>query len=186
MSDKTNRAELIAALVTDKYSGFKDGDEVILEACSDSRLEEFRTASEGRKSAANSLTKLETEHRNVSARLKVAEDRIRTAEQDLTEDEFLTRAPASIKSVVEAYRASEAATRSSLITQLKDLGEKGEEDLKKLSTDDLKTLASYARVDVPDFSGRGIPQERHASSRANYAPPDPYKDGIAKLRGATN
>ena len=44
--EKTARAELIAALVTDKHSGFADGDEAILEAASDERLERFRSAAD--------------------------------------------------------------------------------------------------------------------------------------------
>lgn len=184
--EKSTRAEVIAALVTDKYSGFKDGDETILEACSDTRLEEFRTASDARKTTSNAFGKLETDHRNTTARLKIAEDRIRTAEQDLTEDEFLQRAPASIKTLIEAHRANESALRASLVSQLKDLGANTEEELKKKSIDDLKTLAAYARVEVPDFSGRGLPVERTLSDRASYAPPDPYAKPLEALRKTVN
>lgn len=180
--EKAARAELIAALVTDKYSGFKDGDEAILEACSDTRLEEFRAASTERKVAAASFVKLETDVRNTGARLKIAEDRIKTLEAPLSEDEFLTRAPASIKTLIEGYRAAEAAVRASLISQLKDLGANTEEELKKKTTDDLKTLAAYARVPVPDFSGRGIAVERNAEDRNSYAPPSPYEAGLKALR----
>ena len=180
--EKTARAELIAALVTDKYSGFKDGHEAILEGASDEQLEGFRTASEARRADASARVKLETDYRNASARLKVAEERIRTAEAEMSEDEFLQRAPASIKTLVEAHRAQESALRASLVSQLKDLGAMTEDELKKKTVDELKTLASYARVEVPDFSGRGIPQERHADSRANYAPPDPYAAQLKTLR----
>lgn len=183
MSDKTpTRAEVIAGLVTDKYSGFKDGDEATLEGCSEARLDEFRTAADARKASANALTKLETDLRNTSARLKVAEERVKTSEQEMTEDEFLARAPAGIKTLIEGYKAAEAAQRASLISQLKDLGANTEEELKKKSTDDLKTLAAYARVEVPDFSGRGLPQERHAADRTNYAPPSAYAEGLKALR----
>lgn len=180
--EKSARAEVIAALVTDKYSGFKDGDEAILEACSDTRLEEFRSASEARKVEHNAKIKLETEQRNTSARLKIAEDRIKTAEQDLSEDEFLQRAPAPYKAIIEAAKAQESALRASLVSQLKDLGAHSEEDLKKKSVEELKTLASYARVDVPDFSGRGLPVERSTPDRNNYAPPDPYAAGLKTLQ----
>lgn len=180
--EKSARAELIAALVTDKYSGFKVGDESILEACADTRLEEFRAASEARKVEANAKTKVETDLRNTTARLKVAEDRIRTAEQDLGEDEFLARAPASIKALVEGHRAQESALKASLVSQLKDLGAHTEEDLKKKSVEELKTLASYARVEIPDFSGRGMPTERNLSDRQSYVPPDPYAPGLKALQ----
>jgi hypothetical protein len=185
--EKTARAELIAALVTDKYSGFKDGDESLLEAASDARLEEFRAASETHKAAERAFSRLETEHRNVGARLKVAEDRIKAGEQELSEEDFLQRAPASIKALVEGHKAEEAAMRASIISQLKDLGANTEEELKKKSTEDLKTLATYARVNVPDFSGRGLAQERTGTeTKRSYAPPDPYKGAIKALQGQSS
>lgn len=180
--EKVARAEIIAELVTNKYSGFKDGDEAILEAASDARLEDFRTAAESRRVDAANAAKQETETRNIAARLKVAEDRIKAAEAELSEDEFLQRAPATIKSVIDEHRAAEAATRASLVTQLKDLGEISEDDLKKKTLGELKTLASYARVTVPDFSVRGLPVERNAGSKHNYAPPNPYEAGIKALQ----
>lgn len=183
MSEKTTRAELIATLVTDKYSGFKDGDESLLETASDARLEEFRAASEQRKSDTNTYVRLEADHRNVSARLKVAEEKLKTAEQGPTEEEWLQRAPAPIKALLEAHKAEEDAYRASIISQLKDLGANTEEELKSKATADLETLAKYARVEVPDFSGRGIPVERNASERnVSYAPPDPYAAGIKALQ----
>jgi hypothetical protein len=180
--EKNVRAEVIAALVTDKYSGFKDGDEAILEACSDTRLEEFRASSESRKVEATAKARLETDHRNVGARLKIAEDRIKAAESELTEEEFLAKAPARFKTLIESAAAAEAATRASLVAQLKDLGANTEEELKKKSIDELKTLATYARVTVPDFSGRGMPAERHAAA-PSYAPPNPYAAGLKALQG---
>lgn len=185
--EKNTRAEVIAALVTDKYSGFKDGDENILEAASDARLEEFRGASDARKAADSTHVRLETDHRNLSARLKVAEDRLKTAESEMTEDEFLQRAPASIKTVVEEHKAAESALKASLVSQLKDLGARTEEELKKLPLEELKTLASYARVEVPNYSGRGIALERNPNGEGGktYAPPDPYAAGIKAAQEAT-
>lgn len=175
MADAKNaRAELIAALVTDKFSGFKDGDEGLLEACSDARLEEFRAASETRKSEATAHTRLETDHRNTSARLKIAEDKLKANEQELTEDEFLAKAPASIKTLIESHKAQEAELRADLVSALKDCGANTEDELKKMDIPTLKTLAKYARVNVPDFSGRGLPVQRNASEQPNYAPPKPY------------
>lgn len=180
--EKNARAEVIAALITDRFSGFKDGDEAVLEACSDSRLEEFRAMSETRKVEATKVTKLETDLRNTAARLKIAEDRIKSSEAEMSEEEFLSRAPARIKTLIEAHSAQEAAIRAALVSQLKDLGGHSEDELKKKSIDELKVLASYARVQVPDFSGRGLPVERHASDRVSYAPPNPYEEGLKALR----
>ena len=185
--EKSTRAELIAELVTDRYSGFRDGDEAILEAASDARLEEFRTASENRKSQERSAARLETDLTNTSARLKVAEERLKTAEAGMTEEEWLAQAPPFFKTLLENHKAEEDATRASIISQLKDCGANTEEELRAMDTKQLKTLAAYARVEVPDFSGRGIPQERHASANAkeNFTPPNPYEAGLKALRGGS-
>jgi hypothetical protein len=187
MADQNVRAEVIAALVTDHYSGFKDGDERLLEAASDVRLDEFRAASDVRRNAESVHNRLETDYRNVSARLKVSEERIKTLEQPLSEEDFMQKAPPSIKTLLEAKKAEEDAIRASLVSQLKDLGAHTEDELKKKSVDELRTLASYARVQVPDFSGRGLPVERNAqeNNRQNYAPPDPYAEALKALRANT-
>lgn len=182
-----NRPELIAALATDKFSGFKDGDEPMLEAFSDTRLEQFRVDSENRKSAQAAFTRLENDHRNLQARLTVSETRIKELEQPLSEEEFMNRAPASIKGVIDAHRALEAQERGSYVSQLKERGIMTEEELSKKSLDELRTLGAFARVEAPDFSGRAVPVERLASkdpNRVSYAPPDPYKPGIERMRAA--
>lgn len=178
--EKTARAELIAALVTDKFSGFKDGDEAILEAASDERLEAFRAAADAGRSAAVSHTRLETDHRNTTARLKVAEDRLKASEAEMTEEEFIARAPASIKKTLQALAAEEAEVKAALVNGLKDLGAHTDEELKKMTIPELKTLAKYAKVHVMDYSGRGLPKDRFAESNetASYAPPDPYAEAI--------
>lgn len=182
MSDKATRAEVIAALVTDKYSGFKTGDEAILEAASDARLEEFRANADAAKTSANNFARLESDNRNNAARLKVAEERLKEAEQPMTEEDFIAKAPEKIKKVLTDMQANEAAERGAIISQLKDCGADTEESLKKKSTDELRTLAKYARVEVPDFSGRGLPKERHASENQSFAPPSPYAEGLKALK----
>lgn len=185
--EKQTRAEVIAALVTDKHSGFKDGDEAILEAASDARLEEFRAASDVGRSAESTRNRLETDLRNVSARLTVASERIKVLEQPLSAEDFMQKAPPEIKTLLEAKKAEEDAIRASIVSQLKDLGGAiSEDELKKKSIDELKVLASYARVEVPDFSGRGMPVERHAKENTSYAPPDPYAAPLKTLREKVN
>lgn len=184
--EKSTRAEVIAALVTDKYSGFKNGDESLLESASDQRLEEFRASADAAKTASNAYARLESDNRNVSARLKVAEERLKASEQEMSEEEFIQKAPESIKAVLTEIKAAEATARAEIISQLKDLGANTEEELKKKPTEELKTLATYARVTVPDFSGRGLPKERHLGETKNYAPPDPYKAGLDAMRAASS
>jgi hypothetical protein len=185
--EKATRAELIAALVTDKYSGFRNGDEAMLESASDVRLEEFRTASEANRTSATTLARMETDQRNTAARLKVAEERLVQAESTISDEDFIARlAPtSSIKELLESRAAEEKALHASLVSSLKNLGGESEEELKKKSVKDLQVLARYAGVKVLDFSGKGFPVTRSASEQqTSYAPPDPYKDAIEKHRAA--
>jgi hypothetical protein len=183
--DKAQRAEFIAALVTDKYSGFRDGDEPVLEACADTRLEEFRAAADARKVEERRSTETATELVKANARLKVSEEKLRTAQEAPTEEDWLAKAPPRYKALIDADKAQEDSVRAAIVSHLKDLGNNTEAELKAMPTEQLKTLAAYARFDVPDFSGRGIAQERHASgNRQTYAAPDPYKDALAARRVA--
>jgi hypothetical protein len=184
--EKATRAELIAALVTDKYSGFRNGDEAMLESASDVRLEEFRTASEANRTSATTLARMETDQRNTAARLKVAEERLVQAESTISDEDFIARLSptSSIKELLESRAAEEKALHASLVSSLKNLGGESEEELKKKSVKDLQILARYAGVKVLDFSGKGFPVTRSASEQTSYAPPDPYKDAIEKHRAA--
>ena len=183
-----NRAELIASLVTDKYSGFKDGDESILEGASDVRLAEFRSAADASKVASGEVSRLNTELTNVKARLTVAEGRIKASETELTETEFIARAPAHIKALLEADKAQKDTEKAALVSALKTCGIKSEEELNKMPVLELKTLARFARIQVFDYSGRGLPVDRAAEDRDNsrsYAPPNPYEAGIKALQAVT-
>ena len=181
-----NRAELIASLVTDKHSGFKDGDEPILEASSDQRLQEFRAAADAAKVAAGEKTALTAELTNVKARLTVAEGRIKASETELSEEEFIARAPANIKTLLDAHKSAEAAEKANLVSALKTCGVKTEDELTKMPIPELKTLAKFARIQVIDYSGRGLPVERNAEDKdaRSYAPPNPYETGIKALQAA--
>jgi hypothetical protein len=183
-----DRAELIATLVADRYSGFKSGDESVLEACSDARLEEFRAASDVRRVDEQKARVTETELTKANARLKVSDEKLRAAEQTPSEAEWLEKAPPKYKALIDADKAEEDAARAAIVSSLKDLGANTEAELKEMPLDQLRQLAAYARVTVPDFSGRGVPKDRYASSKPtnSYAPPDPYKEGLAKMSKAIN
>ena len=182
--EKSQRQELIAALVTDRYSGFKDGDESVLEACADARLEEFRAAADARKVEEARARSIDTELVKANARLKVTEEKLRTAEQNPSEEEWLAKAPARVKTLLDAQKAEEDAERSSIVSQLKDLGNHTEPELKGFPLEKLRELAAYARIQIPDFSGRGVAKERNAAANTTgYAPPDPYAAALASRRG---
>lgn len=171
-----NRAEIIQSLVTDKHSGFNETDTAMLESASDARLEEFRGAADARKTEAAAFTRLETEHRNAIARIKVQEDRLRDMEKGMSEEEWLAKAPAHFKEILERDKIVDDQYRASIIAQLKDLGAHKEEELKAMKTKDLEILAKYAHVSVPDFSAaRQAPRAlMQGNTGHSYAPPDTY------------
>lgn len=179
-----NRAEVIAALVTDKFSGLKDEDQPMLEGCSEARLEEFRAAGEQRKREAQAAVKLENENRNLAARVTVLEAKVKESETELTDEQFLARAPKRFKEVIETHEAGIEAQKLAIVTQLKDLGAHTEEQLREKSLEELEMLASYARIPVPDFSGRGVsvPQSRNAADKQSIKAPDPYRAALEAQR----
>lgn len=183
---KTNRAEQIAALVVDPHSGFKNGDEGMLETCSDERLAEFRTASDGRRTEEQKAKTTETELTKSNARLKVTEDKLRVAEQAPSEEAWMEKAPERVKALIAAEKAEEDSVRAAIVSRLKDLGANTEAELNAMPTEQLRQLAEYSRTPIPDFSGKGLPKERYASNKtANYAPPDPYAADLEKMRSGS-
>ena len=100
-----------------------------------------------------------------------------------------THKPSATAAGAPAGGASQAALgmpANDTLTHMRFGGET-EEQLKKKTIPELQTLAQYARVKVLDFSGRGVPVERNASSKVvNYAPPNPYEPGLEKMRAAEN
>lgn len=171
-----NRAEIIQSLVTDKHSGFNEGDTAMLESASDARLEEFRGAADARKTEAAAFARLETEHRNATARIKVQDERLRAAEAGMTDEEWMAKAPAHLKAVLERDKVVEDTYRGAIVSKLKDLGQHTEDELKAMSTADLEKFAKYANVTVPDFSAaRQAPRAlMQGGTTGNYAPPSSY------------
>lgn len=193
---KDKKAELIAALVSDeRFSGFKEGDEPFLETASDARLEEFRSASDARKAADEKFTKLENEARNVTARLKIADEKLKGTEEALkvasakpTKDQWLEQAPPEIKALLDAEEKRNVEHRSTLVAQLKAAqSEFTEDDLRAMEMSMLERLARTIKVEPTDYSARGIPQVPRAAgakddSTDDYAPPNPYEAGIKALQ----
>lgn len=184
---KEAKAVLIAALTTDKYSGFKEGDVAFLEQATDVRLEEFKAAADANKAAADAATKNENDLRAAQAKLTVIEGKLKAAEATPTPEQWLAVAPPEIRTLLENQKAQENELREGLIKELKTAGANTEEELKAMPTAQLQTLAKYAKVVAPDFSGRGIPQQRAAAEGdlETYAPPNPYEPGLKALRDRT-
>lgn len=170
---KEDRAEVIKSLVANKHSGFTAGDEAILEAASDDRLESFRVASESR-----------------AAEVKAAQDAAAKPRQ-LTEEEFMKVAPPEVTSMVTRMRNAETSRKAQLVTALKtSQTEYSESELSTMKLEDLERMVRFAKVAVEeqeyDFSGRAIPRAAAANSHENDVflnPPDPYAPALAELAG---
>jgi hypothetical protein len=183
MSDKnTARAELIASIVTDRFSGFGEPHMAILEAASDEQLNGFRTAAAARQVEAATLVRLETENRNLSARVKVLEEKLRDADSArMSEEYFLEHAPEPFQAILKEHKAAEEQTRTSIIVQLKGLGQHTEDELKKMKTPELLVLAGYAKLSITDYSGRAVAHNRNLADKnaVSYKPTTGWTDAIA-------
>jgi len=166
---KETREEVIKGLVESKYSGFTTGDEKMLEAASDERLEGFRVAAEARK--------------NESEQNRAA------ATRELTTEDFMKVAPPEIKSLLDKTQKAETERKGFLVTELKACqSEYSEAELSNMKLEDLERLARVSGADVPpaDYTARGLSRFPSKEDRAKdvYAnPPNPYKLAIAKAKG---
>ena len=197
---KEKRAEIIAALVTDKHSGFKEGDEPFLETAADDRLTEFKAAAENRKTQAEAHEKLENEKISTDAKNKVLEDRLKTAEQKPTKEQWLEQAPDEIRDLLDRQRAADDQKKDELVTALKTAqSEYTEDELKAMSIPDLERMQKLVGKPAPNYAGRAIPQQRDrvapkpkqtpqqqraaaTTEEENFTPPDPYEAGLKTLR----
>lgn len=170
MIEKKDR---IAALVANPHNPLK----VLkaLEACTDDELKALEDAAVAAKKMGDDLkvaqdaaAAAKTIADNAAAALKAAQ------EAPITEE----RLPAEVKLIVANARAAEQKEKDGLVTKLKAAQTVLSEDvLKTKSLDDLRAMASLAKIDVPraDFSLQGMPVERAAAAGAyDYTPPDPY------------
>jgi hypothetical protein len=166
---KEQRTELIRELVGHKHSGFTAGDEPILEAASDDRLESFRVAAQAR---------------------QTNDEKMRTLEQPrtLTEEEFMKVAPAEIKTLVERTRNQDTARKAELVVALKTAQSSySETELSGMQLPELEKLAAAMKIeeDAPlqSYIGRPIPRAAAGGKEDVFTnPPDPYKDGVRAMR----
>lgn len=187
-----DRQALITKLTTCSCSGFTKDDVKMLEAASDERLQAFVVATDAAMKKKEDEEKMKEEEEEkvkaAAAKAKADEDAKRTLEQQvaelkaasektLTEDEFLKRAPESIRTLVADKKAQDEAERTALTTSLKAASAVfNEDELKAMDLPQLRKMAALAKVDQPDYSGRGLPVIRTATSA--FAPPDPYKAAL--------
>ncbi|MFI5222659.1 MAG: DUF2213 domain-containing protein [Nitrospirales bacterium] len=182
------KVDAIKALTACPCSGFTAADAKELEAFSEERLTTMAEAATARKAAED----------KAAADLKAAQDGATKAAADVaalkaaaekqpTEEEYLAKAPVSIRTLVENQKRLDAAEKTAIVTQLKAASKVlTEEQLNAKSLEELRVLASFAKVEIPapaDYSGRPMPRTA-AASTDDYTPPDPYEAGIKALQGS--
>lgn len=118
-----------------------------------------------------------------SAEPKAAEDvKLKAAQaagfktvEEHEEATWLAAHPA-VKAVVDRQAKAEEERKTTLIAALKG-GPLDEKQLQARPLAELETLASYARVETPDYSGQALP--RSASEHDLTMPPDGYALALA-------
>lgn len=164
------KAEIIKTLVADKHSGFTVGDEKMLEAASDERLESFRVAAEARALEVKEVKEL-----------KAAEGK------QLSQEDFMKVAPPELKSLISRQQKQETERKADLVAVLKTAQEEhSESQLAAMPTDELESMARMLKTQVADkrdYSGRGVSRTM-SDGGDDFTPPDPYADGLKALRAA--
>lgn len=183
------KTDVIKALIANPHSGFTVADEKMLEAADEARLSEFQEAADKRavavKAEEDDKAKVVAE---ADAKVKAAEAKLKAAAEYVpTEDEYLAKAPQSIRTLVAEKKAQDAAEHAELVASLKTAAEGiyTDEELAAKPNAELKKLAQMADVHVskPDYSGRAIPRVAAEKVDDVYSnPPDPYEPGLKILR----
>lgn len=164
---KEQKTEVIKGLVENKHSGFTTGDEAMLAAASDERLEGFRVAAEARKTEADQL-------------------RAATA-KTMTSEEFMAAAPPELKALITKTMNADTQRKADIVSVLKTCQtEYNETELSNMKLEELERLVRVAKADVPDadYSARGLSRFGAKDGKDVFAnPPDPYKIAIARAKG---
>jgi hypothetical protein len=111
-----------------------------------------------------------------------APDPVTPEPEELTEDEWLEKAPATLRQMIEGHKAAEAAEKATLVAAIgRTTDAYTEDDLKAMDLPGLQKLAKAAHVDV-DFGGQGFPKITDDGD-SNEAP-KPYTLALEKQREA--
>ena len=197
--DEMDKKALITKLVACPCSGFTKDDITALENFSDARLVTLSETSEARakekEAEDDAKAKARAKQDAEDAKLKAAEDAKQTAEQKITALEAAKSAAdlkitaletemISVRDIVAERRAQDAAETTTLLATLKVAAANvyTEVELTAMPLSQLRKLALLTKVDVPDYSGRGITVSRVAGA-VDYNPPNAYDAGIKILQG---
>lgn len=189
----------IAALMAHAHNPFKN--EVALKAMSEAELASLETLSTAAKTAADAPAPAAATTQTpapVAAAATATTPAVTAtvpapvAAAAQSETEFLAAHPA-IASIVNEHKAREQAERTTLVTKLAAASSiLTAEQLSKKSTEDLRTLAQFAKLDEqevaqPDFSGLGLPRPLAAAAAGGvneFAAPSPYARELKAAREA--
>jgi len=178
------KVDAIKALTACPCSGFVPADAKELEAFSEERLTAMAEFAIAKKKTDDEVA---VEKEEAAKKFKAAEDTIAelkaVSEKAPTEDEYLAKAPESIRTLVAEKKAQDVKIKTDLVAQLKvaAAGAYTEAELNEKSISELMKLATMAKV---DYSGRSVPRAAaDGSTTSTYTPPDPYAAGIKALQG---
>ncbi|MFI5222677.1 MAG: zinc finger-like domain-containing protein, partial [Nitrospirales bacterium] len=181
------KVDAIKALTSCPCSGFVAADAKELEAFSEERLSALATFVVKKKKTDDEV---EAEKEAAAKKLKDAEATITelkaAAAKTPTEEEYLAKAPDSIRTLVADKKAQDTKVKTDLVAQLKTAaaGAYTETELNEKSIGELMKLAQMVKIPTADYSGRSLPI-RAASEASTYTPPDPYAKGITALQSKT-
>lgn len=168
--------ERIAALMANPFNKVKE--QKTLESIASLNEDAFVALESQCAAQQATAEKLDQEARDNAAKLAAASGK----PVQLTKDDVLKMFP-DLGVIVGQHTAREAAEKDALVASLKACGAMTEEQLKTKTVDELRTLASFAKVAQPsvDFSGLGTPRVQQAEGD-DLTPPNSYDAGLKALR----
>jgi hypothetical protein len=162
-----NKTERIAALLKNEHNPVKD----ITDKTSDEVLAVLEAQAETNKQHAVELKAAQDKQAETEAALKAAQAAQIPAEE-LTE----------LRALAAAKRAEDDNKKTVIVAQLKTAqSEYTEGELKTMDLKTLERLARVAKVEAPDYSGRGLPRVLGEAKQV-YTPPDPYEAALKTLK----
>jgi hypothetical protein len=176
---RMTKAERIRALIDSPKTCFTADDQAMLDTATEERLTAMETH-------VSQMIAEETNFKAASEATQRELSEIRAAAAKVpTEEEYLQRAPASIRALVERQRQADAEQKASLVAALRTAqSEFTEDELNTMGLAELSRLSRVAKATVAapvvDYSARGI---RVAETVPTSAVP-PAPDFFAAIRAA--
>jgi len=163
------KAERIAALLKNEHNPIKDIK--ALEANTDEGLRLLEVHCENAATLKTAADKLAEEKAAADKKAADAEAALKVAQAAQIPAEELTE----LRTLAADKKAADATEHAGLVTQLKAAQTAFTEDeLKSKPLPELRKLASMAKVEPKDYSGRGIAMPRAAASAGDFTPPNVY------------